>query len=96
MVKICPIYYDHYLKSYNNIWALIANYIGFIIIGVNAACRNLFILLAKYIGYTSVTLETEFIKYGVFVVYFINTSILYIVAPWDSRENKNRFLNTIF
>ena len=53
-------------------------------------------MLAKKIRYTSVTLETEFIKYGVFIVYFINTSILYVVAPWDSRENDNPVLNKVF
>ena len=42
------------------------------------------------------TLETEFIKYGVFIVYFCNTSLLYIFAPWDSRETDSPALNRIF
>ena len=84
------------MSGFSSIWAIFAKYIGYIIIGVNFACRQVFIQLAKKVGYTSVTYETEFIKYGVFIVYFCNTSLLYIFAPWDSREVDAPVLNRVF
>ena len=75
---------------------MLSKYIGYFIIGVNFGCRQIFIRLATLIGYTSVTLETEFIKYGVFIVYFCNTSLLYIFAPWDGRETDSPALKRLF
>ena len=95
-VQICKNYYNKYLSGFSSIWALFAKNIGFLILPVNFGCRQIFIQLAKKVGYTSVTMETEFIKYGVFIVYFFNTSLLYIFAPWDSREVDSSFLNGIF
>ena len=92
---ICEAYYSQVLKS-TGWWVLFVKYIGYIVVGANFACRMLFIKIADLIGYTNETSYTEFIKWGIFVVYFCNTSILYLVAPWDSREIENGLLNTVF
>ena len=98
--NICGDYYDNHLAKTWTGWAsfytFFAKYIGFFVIGVNFACRQIFIRLAWSIGYTSETYQTEFIKYGIFIVYFTNMSILYVVAPWDSREVDSPLLNTYF
>ena len=97
-VNLCQSYYEEYLqgKGTNGLWTLFCTYIGYFIIGVNFACRTLFIKLALLIGYTSETRQTEFIKYGIFMVYFCNMSLLYIVAPWDSREVDSPVINGVF
>ena len=52
--------------------------------------------MAMWIGFTSLTLEIEFIKNSIFYIYFLNSGILYVLAPWDSRELNIPIINTLF
>ena len=62
----------------------------------NFFVRFLFMYMALWIGFTSVTLEIEFIKNSVFYIYFLNSGILYVLAPWDSREVNIPIINNLF
>jgi len=62
----------------------------------NFFIRFVWMYMAQWIGFTSVTLEIEFIKNSVFYLYFLNSGLLYILAPWDSRELDLPIIRSLF
>ena len=75
--------------------------LGLMIVLSNWLVRRLFThILAPIVKFKEKTKERRFIQYGIFSVSFVNACVIYLIAPWDSREIQipyvNRFLQGIY
>ena len=91
---LCESYYQ-YIAPYG-IMYFVATGFGQVIAMTNFFIRFVWMYMASWIGFTTVTEEIEFIKNSVFYLYFLNSGLLYVLAPWDSREVDIPIINKLF
>jgi len=73
--RICAKWYDDITKAY--LWNSGASYC---IVLINFLLRMFIILLIKRIGYSTESMQTKYIKNGVFIVSFFNTAVLLLLV----------------